>query len=679
MKICTTVREADMAINVKVYDNGDHTCLVWLPADQKPMPDCRGFTVRRLLNGTESYLHGFVGFSDDDKLDPANPWKFPLQRYMWWDYGVKPGDKVQYSIVPVVGKDRNSLALDSAEASALTAEMTITGQVTQHVSAYFNKGIVAAQWVSRALAAQGKKPKIADIIADPKNPLRIALSGLLRPQILSLLQDTKNKGGEVYAALYELNDPELLAGLTAFGKKCHLVLANGAFKPPDNDENKKVRADLKDKVDLYNRMVPQGHFAHNKFVVFCDSGGTPERVLTGSTNWTVTGLCTQANNGLIVDDPDVAKYFLDEWNHIKDAGSGYPDTFAQFNSTSKTFPLDGGTVTQWFVPTTDAQDLEFARKLISAAKDGILFLFFNPGVFAGPDKPEKQWTLLQNILARDHDDKRLDFDPNLYIRGVVNQEIAGLTTEDSARKTKRAVLDPAEPANPVTLFSGAKQPPQRLRYDAMVPKNIKETFHNWETEILGSGVHIHSKVIVLDPFGENPVVMAGSHNLGYKASHANDDNLMIVQGNAPLAAAYAANIIAIYQTYRWNAYVEAHRQDPQVWHGLVDSDKWQDSYLDENGGDLTEILFWLGQHAASGAPPVPPPPPGPAPDGTRPRAVTATGPAPGSRRKPRKGPGKGTRKTAKRKETNKAPAKKRAPAKRTKIASTRKKKKKPTR
>ncbi len=89
----------------------------------------------------------------------------------------------------------------------------------------------------------------------------------------------------------------------------------------------------------------------------------------------------------------------------------------------------------------------------------------------------------------------------------------------------------------------------------MVPKNIKDTFHAWETEVLGSGVHVHSKVIVLDPFGANPVVMTGSHNLGFEASSANDDNLMIVEGNAPLAAAYAANIIAIYQAYRWNAYV----------------------------------------------------------------------------------------------------------------------------
>jgi phosphatidylserine/phosphatidylglycerophosphate/cardiolipin synthase-like enzyme len=484
--------------------------------------------------------------SDDDKLDPANLWKFPLQRYMWWDYGVKPGDKVQYSVVPVIGKDRESLELDQANASALTAEMIVTGQATQNVSAYFNKGIVAAQWVSRALAAQGKKPKIANIIADRKNELRIALSRLLRPQILKLLQDTKDQGGQIYAALYELNDPELVDALTALGQKCHLVLANGAFKPSDNDENKKLRRQLRGKIDLHDRLVPRGHFAHNKFVVFCDANGTPQRVLTGSTNWTMTGLCTQANNGLIVENRDVAQYFLDEWNHIKDAANAYPPDFAKFNSTPpKTFPLDSGSVTQWFAPTTDAQDLEFARKLISGAKDGILFLFFNPGVFAGPDKPEKQWTLLQNILARDHDPGRPDFNPNLYIRGVVNQEIAGLTTEEPARKTKRAVLDPLEPANPVTLFSGAKQPPQRLRYDAMVPKNIKDTFHNWEAEILGSGVHIHSRVIVLDPFGANPVVMTGSHNLGFKASHANDDNLMIVQGNAPLAAAYAANIVAI--------------------------------------------------------------------------------------------------------------------------------------
>ena len=62
--------------------------------------------------------------------------------------------------------------------------MTISGQTTRNISAYFNKGIVSAQWVSRDLAALGKNPKIADLIAKPGKPLRNALSGLLRPQLL---------------------------------------------------------------------------------------------------------------------------------------------------------------------------------------------------------------------------------------------------------------------------------------------------------------------------------------------------------------------------------------------------------------------------------------------------------------------------------------------------------------
>lgn len=603
-----------MSLNVKVYDNGDHTCLVWLPADDNPIPNCRGFTIRRVVKGSpDAFLHGFVGFSDDDKLDPNAPWKHPLQRYMWWDYGVKPGDVVQYSVVPVVG-DKDHLQLDNNSASPLTGPMTITSQASQNISAYFNKGIVSAQWVSRALDASGPNPKIANIISTPGNQLRNALSGLLRPQILKMLADTKANGGEIYAALYELNDPELLDALEALGEKCNLILANGAFKPPTNDENKAVRGKLKSVVSLSNRLVSQGHFAHNKFVVFCDSAGKPQSVLSGSTNWTMTGLCTQANNGIIVHDANLAQYFLDEWKLLKAAGNSYPASLASTNGQagakgSNSFKVDGINITQWFAPTDKAEDLDYARKLISAAKQGILFLFFNPGAFADSTKPAEKWTLLQNILFRHHQDAP-DYNPNLYIRGVVNQEIAGLTTESVSKKqgkpTTHAALDPSG-GTPVTLFNGGNQPPTHLGYESMVPKNIKDTFHDWATEILGQGVHIHSKVIVIDPFGDKPVVMTGSHNLGFKASSKNDDNLMIVEGNQALAASYAANIIAIYQAYRWNSYVEAHRQDPKVWHGLVDNADWQKGYLDPNGSDLPEIKFWMGSPAAAGgAAPQPP-------------------------------------------------------------------------
>src|SRR5262249_32945755 len=160
----------------------------------------------------------------------------------------------------------------------------------------------------------------------------------------------------------------------------HVILANGAFKKAGDDENATGRQELRSAgVDVHDRMVPLGHFAHNKFAVFCDGDGNPQKVLSGSTNWTETGLCTQANNGLVIDDAEVAGCFLQQWKRLLAAGNGFPKDLTQANSEIKQFKVDGVQITPWFAPTTKGQDLDYARKLIANAKQSILFLFFNPG------------------------------------------------------------------------------------------------------------------------------------------------------------------------------------------------------------------------------------------------------------------------------------------------------------
>ena len=88
----------------------------------------------------------------------------------------------------------------------------------------------------------------------------------------------------------------------------------------------------------------------------------------------------------------------------------------------------------------------------------------------------------------------------------------------------------------------------------------------------------------LDP--DNCVVAFGSHNMGYKASYSNDENLVIVRGHQALAEAYAVHVLDVYDHYRFRA-VEAELKtkrrasaaapaaDPR-WDGFLDTtDAWQ--------------------------------------------------------------------------------------------------------
>ncbi len=79
-----------MGISVRAYSNGDHAAVAWLPDGAAVIDDCRGFAVKRIRGEQEGFLHSFVGFADGDPFPTDDPWKWPIQRYLWWDYPVRP-------------------------------------------------------------------------------------------------------------------------------------------------------------------------------------------------------------------------------------------------------------------------------------------------------------------------------------------------------------------------------------------------------------------------------------------------------------------------------------------------------------------------------------------------------------------------------------------------------------
>jgi PLD-like domain len=429
-----------------------------------------------------------------------------------------PGDTLQHRVVPMIGPDKNSLRPDTATASDWTDAIELTHEVEPKIEVYFNRGIVAAQWVARRLNSNDLKiqaKKLSKVIDTPLDPFREYLAGPLGVRLFELLESAAKERRDIYAALYELDDNGLEPALAKLGERAHVVLANGSVKKKGADQNKRARANLKAKIDLHNRMVSPRALGHNKFLVICEKQGTPRWVWTGSQNWTKTGLCTQANNSVLIDDSKLAMEYREQWDFLKNAGNETPQTLKTDNSTARDEKPGGTPDRLWFTPTIGQVDLEQSRKIILGAKQAILFLMFNPG---------PNGTLLNSIIEKA---RQGTAGKRLYIHGAINQ-------------------DPSTTKNPVELFD--QQNSQKADFETVLPAAIDDVTTFWVKELRKlpkAFAMVHSKVVLIDPFSDHPVLLTGSHNLGPKASGTNDENLLIIRDAPGLSAAYATNIMSV--------------------------------------------------------------------------------------------------------------------------------------
>jgi phosphatidylserine/phosphatidylglycerophosphate/cardiolipin synthase-like enzyme len=578
-----------MAVELTVRPGMDSAFLAWKAPFTK---DCRGFALKRRIKRapgsapsanvaakhaggeTEEIVASWVGFASGPAVPegtrkPTTDW--PIQKYVWSDFAVNCGDTVSYQVVPMTGS-AGALGEAAGQASAWSPAVEIGAKTPGNVSCFFNRGIVASQWLSRLLPKVNPGTTLAKTIADAKSPIRRFLAGAIRDRLTRLLEESAKAKGHIYAALFELDDPELVPLLKAFGKRAHIVLGNGSVKKKGEDENGDARATLKG-CDLHDRMSAPRALAHNKFLVVCDAKQQPQAVWTGSTNWTKSGLCTQANNALLVENKEIATFYREHWDALVSAGDASPPELFKSDGKPRTAPAAKGT-TVWFTPMHGGMDLEQAGKLIASAKDGILFLMFNPG---------PRGSLLNDIIEL-ASPAGGNYRPDLYIQGVVNQ-------------------NPGTNKNPVVLFNRGER--IEANADVVLPAAIPGPLKYWREELLKlphAHAMVHSKVVVIDPFGARPVVMTGSHNLGPKASGVNDENFLIIEGNGELAGQYAANVMEIYSQYRWRQSVQASKGKPK-WSGLADDDGWQirDAKQSYDKRRLRELAFWFGTGATGGA------------------------------------------------------------------------------
>jgi phosphatidylserine/phosphatidylglycerophosphate/cardiolipin synthase-like enzyme len=377
---------------------------------------------------------------------------------------------------------------------------------------------------------------------------------------LNFLSDADRRGGTVYAALYEFNDQQLIDALKPFGSRGHVLIGNGSAtksaKPPVSDQLTAAKLEVRHR-DL-SHSGKSSPSVHNKFVVEADAKGqNASRVLTGSTNWTTTGLCMQLNNMLIVEDTAIAARFRKQWDTLVQAG----DNMTPALKTSNSQPTTDNNITLYFAATDGEAEFKPVLDLIAGAKEGALFLMFMPG----------QSPLLDALLKRAQQN-------SIYVRGVVSTE---------------------SPGKNITTFGGqvikSGAPAQAFHKDVLLSSGITAEDHpSWadvefsvgEIKSAGMIAIVHSKAIVIDPFSDNCAVITGSHNFSDAASAHNDENLVIIRGNQKLAQAYAVHINGVYDHYSWRSFLGSGGKADQIFQPL---DGWK-----PGGSRAQELAFWMG-------------------------------------------------------------------------------------
>lgn len=603
------------------FSNNDIAVVAW--TFDRRLDGCLGFAIHRIdVNGnTDAVLPALARFAGQT-ADDLNTDQAPVQKFWWKDLKAKRGGSYKYRIVPMGGTPGQTLTPLAGVDPLESNEVTLTPERPPfHV--YFNRGITATQALTHALNDHPSVPALAPHILDPDDPIRIRLMGQLQDGLTSLLKRADDGGGTIHAALYELNDPNGLEKQLQHNPKSRIVILGNEQGPDSDDADAKNRAALKAAgVAVTDRILAKGDIPHNKFMVLTENG-KPTAVLSGSTNWTSTGLCTQTNNALVVESPELAQRYLGYWNALKadvDAADGdnkqlQSKTLRDFahanNASSIQKPIDlgnGVTIEPMFSPNTPGKlgkapktpnDMGRVFELMQSAKHAVLFLAFDPG----------------NNSILDVAGKLLKDKPDLFVRGALTSPVRA-TNFSAALHAGGHSEGPAEEgadddATPKVKVVGETGTPKKEGAKGSIDfrgvpagaVGAKDAFGKWEAELAKYGFAIiHNKIVVIDPFSDDCVVVTGSHNLGFRASHNNDENMLIIRGHRGLAEAYACHVLDLYDHYAWRYLLKQH---PDIFgKPLQSDDTWQDRYIKGDQEKSPELRFWLsaaGGAAASGA------------------------------------------------------------------------------
>ncbi|HKG14628.1 MAG TPA: phospholipase D-like domain-containing protein [Pyrinomonadaceae bacterium] len=517
---------------------GSYVVLLGINMTESASEGVLGFAIERTDHSNRNrrdWLAGFKVFPDTkiEKGAIVSTREHPLQSFLWADMTTRLAHKYTYRVIAMRGKPG---ALKEAEEVSVRVAMEDEDVATHAV--YFNRGVAGSQAYVRKFG--NKRPTEV-----PNNAAWDWLSRGLAEAIVAFAGQAKGSGFGLRASIYEFQQPDVLnAFKEASQSGADVKVVFDARPNSSNSPNKHNRESIKEagiEAITIPRTQSPSYISHNKFIVLLKKN-KPVQVWTGSTNLTQGGIYGHSNVGHLVRDAGVAAKYLDYWEQLsRDPTAKDLRVWAEENTpVPKTLPRKN-TTTCVFSPRPTLEALEWYTERMDKAPGAVFFT----AAFGVND-------LFTEVLAKQKD----------YLRYVLLESAA--KDMDKICKDK---LNKVAVAG--TLGSGK--------------------FERWmrEQTVPALNVHvkyIHTKYMLIDPLGADPLVISGSANFSNASTKNNDENMLLVRGDKRVADIYLGEFMRLFNHHYFRSLVKKFNQpDPATGKRgfLAPDDSWRLPYYVE--------------------------------------------------------------------------------------------------
>jgi hypothetical protein len=562
---------------LKAY-KGSLMTLLTMNLDEKPAEGTfAGFTIfYSREDGSKRPIMNLLNFKGSDTLTGSDV--SPIQAFKWVHFpgsyqqtGMLTGDYT-YEATPRFFNQRHKiLPLDDS----LTVKLTINVSDFNEgkLSVGFTRGFTKSQAYANRYGARQKLIPKGDWMFDTNQvaganekfgdftyeDMYVWLGFNARRLVYGLLKEALNDPAvfvDMFA--YDFNDPviaDMCLQLASMGR-IRIIIDNAALHTAVNKKGKITEEDdFENKFKLKATGISKifrCHFArysHCKEIIL-KKDNAAYKVLTGSTNFSYTGLYVNANHVLVFDDTIIATYYADVFNICWENGNAPSFRTTQFAQQIKKFSSQDIPET---AITVSPHAEEFAKNLIDSITAIVTDTNNTSVLFSVMEMGESTSGSLIKAL------RELHKDDSIYTYGITDNSSGQISLYKPGKKTG--------------ILIDAKKASREL------PPPFKEEFK------LGLFHAIHHKFIVTNFNKSDARVYCGSSNLALGGEKDNGDNLICIN-DPDVATVFAIEALRLTDHYNFRSIKQTNKNTTGgtiIKPAKLDSTgRWVERFFDEN-------------------------------------------------------------------------------------------------